>query len=325
MDGLVADISDCESEALRTPDDSPPTGAVEAVTEPHALGIAGGDQGVNDLHGTASSSERTGRDSGLTSVARIYSALQQGKDNYAADRAAAAELENAVPGAAVAAADNRDFVGRAVQYLAGRAGIRQFLDIGPGMPADPGRAVHEIAGPGARVAYADYDPEVVRQIRAAYAGVADILATEGDIRYPSSLTASWDVGSFIDFRQPVAVLLAAVLHFVPDEDHPFQAVRTLIECLAPGSYVVISHVTGDDLSAEAVDRAKEIYNGALVRGTVRSRAAVKRFFTGLEMARPGVADVAAWRPGLLARTPPRKPVLFWAGMGRKPKEARAVA
>jgi trans-aconitate methyltransferase len=262
---------------------------------------------------------RAGQVSGLPRVAGIYDALLGGTGNRAADRDAARQLDEAIPGASRAARDNRAFLSRAVEFLAGRAGVRQFLDIGAGPLT--GMSVHKMAQaacPGAAVAYVDNDPLVVEDAQRRLAGATrSVVAVEGDVRYPGDMLGMREIRDVIDFSRPVAVLLVAVLHFVPDEDRPWSAVRWLSDYLAPGSYVAVSHVTGDEISDEAVRRAGEIYNGALVRGTARSKSQTARFFDGLEMVPPGLVDVAEWRPVCRAEVV-GGPVLFWAGIGCKP-------
>jgi S-adenosyl methyltransferase len=257
--------------------------------------------------------------SGLPSVARIYDALLDGTGNRAADRDAARQLTEVIPGAARAARDNRAFVGRTVKFLAEKQDVGQFVDIGSGPLMARGN-VHEIAlaaDPGARVVYADNDPVVIADSRARVAGARSVIAVEGDLRYPRLLLAMREVCELIDFSRPVAVLLAAVLHFVPDSDHPWRSVKEISACMAPGSYFVISHVTGDEIPEEAVRRASAIYNGALIRGAARGKDEIMRFFDDLDMIPPGLVDVAEWRPGHRARTV-GGPALFWAGIGRKP-------
>jgi hypothetical protein len=251
----------------------------------------------------------------IPNIARIYDALLGGKDNYAADREAARALEAAIPSAGCGARDNRAFLGRAVHYLAADAGISQFFDIGTGLPTRGN--VHEVArkvNPDARVVYADNDENVVTHARALLEKDSGVLAVEGDLRYPRELMGRKEVRGFLDFSQPVAVLLVAVLHFLGDSESPWQAVSAITSRVAPGSYVVISHVTGDDLAPQAVSRARDIYAGALVQGTARRRSEIFRFFAGTELIDPGLVDVAAWRSG---REDAARPVLFWAGIGRK--------
>jgi hypothetical protein len=255
-------------------------------------------------------------DSGIPNVARIYDALLGGKDNYATDREAALALTAAIPGAARAARDNRAFLARAVRYLAGQAGISQFLDIGAGLPTRG--HVHEIAqaaNPGARVAYVDNDPVVIAHAHALLAGTPATAVVDADVRFPRDLMTMTGVRKQIDFDQPAAVLLVAVLHFVPDSDGPRSIVRCITDHLAPGSYLVISHVTGDQTPPEAIDRARDIYGTAYVRGAARTRDDIEGFFDGLDLIPPGVTDAACWRSR--RRATPR-PALFYAGIGRKP-------
>jgi hypothetical protein len=243
-------------------------------------------------------------DQGVPNAARIYDWLIGGKDNYAADRAAARRLVAVVPGAARAARDNRAFLGRAVRYLAGQ-GITQFIDIGSGLSA--GRAVHEIAreaAPGARVAYVDHDPVVVAHARALLADSPLVTAVEADLRYPRRLLTTREIRDVIDLGQPVGVLLVAVLHFVADVDRPHDIVRAITARLAPASYVALSHVTADYLTPEAAKAAEAAYDGASAPGVTRSRDDIERFLDGLEPVPPGVTDVAAWRPGPAPAGPP---------------------
>ncbi|HEY1620767.1 MAG TPA: SAM-dependent methyltransferase [Streptosporangiaceae bacterium] len=250
-------------------------------------------------------------------VARVYDALIGGKDHYAADREAARALETAVPGAAQAARDNRAFLGRAVRFLAARYSVSQFLDIGTGLPTR--EHVHQAARkviPGARVVYADSDPVVVAHARALLAGQPGIAAVTGDVRSPRDLLADPAVREVLDFSRPVAALLIAVLHFVTDDEDPWAAVRCITDHLAPGSFLVISHVTGDEIPARAVEQAERIYAGAQAPGTARSRVEVTRFFDGTQLTGTGVTDVATWHAA--RRATAGKPALFWAGVGRKP-------
>ena len=261
-------------------------------------------------------------DSGLSNVARIYDALLGGKDNYAADREAARRLIEVIPDAQRVARDNRAFLGRAVRYLAGQVGVSQFLDIGTGLPTRGN--VHEAArsaNPDARVVYCDYDPVVVANARALLADVPEVTAIEGDVRYPRHLLTLPAVRDVIDFSEPVAVLLVAVLHFVPDSDSPWSAVRCITDHLAPGSYLVISHVTGDEISGDAVSQASAIYADALVQGAARSKGDIARFFDGVHLIDPGLVDVAAWRSRRRSKDPGR-PVLFYGGVGRKEAACR---
>ncbi|MGI8448565.1 MAG: SAM-dependent methyltransferase, partial [Streptosporangiaceae bacterium] len=217
----------------------------------------------------------------VPNVARIYDFLLGGKDNYASDREAAGRLLDAVPGAALAARDNRRFLGRAVWFLAREAGIRQFLDIGTGLPTRGN--VHEIAHaakPGAHVVYADNDPVVVMHANALLADSLTVAAVHGDLRDPGRLFALPDVRTFIDWDEPVAVLMVAVLHFLEDSEKPWEAVDAFKAQMAPGSYLVLSHVTGDDTPADVIRQAAEVYQNASAPGMARTRAQIARFFDG---------------------------------------------
>jgi hypothetical protein len=254
-------------------------------------------------------------------VARVYDVLLGGKDNFAADREAATKLLDAVPGAAVAARENRAFLGRAVRYLAEDAGIRQFLDIGAGLPS--ARPVHEIvrgAVPMPRVMYADYDPVVVRHAEALLGGSLTTAVVRADLRQPWELFAQPTVRTLINLAEPVAILLVAVLHFIEDREDPWATVNCYKDLMAPGSYLVVSHVTADYLSAEAAAQARAAYDGASAPGVPRTREQVAGFLAGLEMVAPGLVDLSAWRPAHLG--PACGPAVFYAGIGRKTSPGR---
>jgi SAM-dependent methyltransferase len=293
------------------------------ATPPHD---PGGNDGGSSLLTSVPSSENADNQDSLSSampnVARIYDALLGGKDNYEADREAARALAAAVPGVAKAAQENRAFLGRAVRFLAGQHQIGQFLDIGTGLPT--GDHVHQVARrvkPNVQVVYADNDSVVVAHARALLADQPGVTAVTGDVRYPRDLLASPAVREALDFSRPVAVLLVAVLHFVADDEDPWAAVRCIVDHLAPGSFLVISHVTGDEITAESVKQAEKIYAGTHVPGIARSRAEVTRFFDGTELTGTGITDAATWHAA--RRGAGDKPALFWAGIGRKPGTVRS--
>jgi hypothetical protein len=247
-----------------------------------------------------------------------------GKDNYAADRDAAQRLLDAVPGAAQAARDNRRFLRRAVQFLAGQAGIRQFLDIGTGLPTRGN--VHEIAqavSPRARVVYVDNDPVVVTHARALLADSLTVTAVNGDLRDPDNLLGLPDVKTFIDWDEPIAVLMVAVLHFLEDSENPWAVVDAYKARMAPASYLVLSHVTGDDTPADVIRQAAEVYEHASAPGLARSYTQIARFFGGLDMVAPGLVNPSQWRGIGPYRKP--SPALFYAGVARKPVEVREAA
>jgi S-adenosyl methyltransferase len=254
-------------------------------------------------------------------VARIYDALLGGKDNFAGDRQAAARLLEAVPGAAMAARENRAFLGRVVRFLAEEAGIRQFLDIGAGLPT--ARSVHEIVHgcvPPPRVVYVDNDPVVIRHAEALTGGVSGADAVLADLRQPRNLLSYVTWRHLIDLAQPIAVLLVAVLHFIGDDADPWAIVNCLKDQVAPGSYLVISHVSADHISAAAAEQAQAAYVGASAPGVARTREQIARFFAGLDMVRPGLVNVCEWRPDLIGSLP--GPTVFYAGIGRKTSPGR---
>jgi hypothetical protein len=258
----------------------------------------------------------------IANVARVYDALLGGKDNFAADRQAAAKLLEAVPGAAVAARENRAFLGRAVRFLAREAGICQFLDLGTGLPT--AGSVHEVAQTEdprrVRVVYADYDGVVVRHAEALLGGSLTAAVVRADLRQPWELFAQPTVRTMINLAEPVAILLVAVLHFVEDDEDPWTVVNCYKDLMAPGSYLVVSHVTADHLSAEAAAQARAAYDGASAPGVPRTREQVAGFFGGLEMVPPGLVDLPAWRPAHLG--PAVGPAVFYAGVGRKTRPGR---
>ena len=239
----------------------------------------------------------------VPNAARIYDFMLGGKDNYQADRDAAARLLEVLPGSIQACQANRGFLQRAVRYLAA-AGIRQFIDIGSGLPTVGN--VHQIAhdlAPDARVAYVDYDYIVVSHARALLTTSPAVAVIEGDLRKPADILAHPDLNRLIDFRQPVAVLLLAVLHFLTNDEHPLEVVREITAGLAPGSYLAISHVTADHVPASAAATAQGVYTSASAPVIARTRAQVTRLFDGLELIAPGVTDVSAWHPDSPAGRP----------------------
>jgi hypothetical protein len=261
-------------------------------------------------------------DPNVVNVARVYDCLLGGKDNFAADRQAAARLLEAVPGAAVAARQNRAFLGRVVRFLVEEAGICQFLDIGTGLPT--AGSVHEIAQARdprqVRVVYADYDPVVVRHAEAILGGSLSVGVVHADLRQPWDLLAQPTVRTMINLARPVAILLVAVLHFLEDHEDPWAVVNCYKDMMAPGSYLVISHVTADHLSGDAARQAQDVYAGASAPGVARRRDQIAAFFAGLDMVTPGLVTVSAWRPDHIGAPP--GPALFYAGIGRKSAPGR---
>ena len=229
--------------------------------------------------------------------ARVYNVWLGGKDHYAADRDAALRVAERRPQVVAGARANRQFLGRVVRYLAGKQGISQFLDIGTGLPAPDN--THEVAqalDPAARIVYADNDPLVLTHARALLGstpgGACDYL--DADLHDPAALLAG--AARTLDFTRPAAILLLAVLHFLPDADDPAGALATLAAGLAPGSFVAISHLTSDFAPA-AVNSGVAAYNEAVPGGiTARSHAQVSALLGGLSLVPPGVVPASEWRP-----------------------------
>ncbi len=230
--------------------------------------------------------------------ARVYDYLLGGKDNFEADRAAAEEGIRANPASRVPPRENRAFLRRAVHYLAGEAGIRQFLDIGTGIPTAPN--VHQVAqqvAPDARVVYVDNDPIVLAHARALLTGTPQGRTEyiDADLRDVGAILDAPALRATIDLNQPVALLLIAILHFVGDADDPYGIVKRLVDALPSGSYLAISHLTGD-FDAQAWERVAAIYRRTGVTMQVRPKPQIERFFEGLELVEPGVQVITRWRP-----------------------------
>jgi hypothetical protein len=261
-----------------------------------------------------------GVDTGKASIARVYDYILGGTHNVPADREAARALIAVQPDVPGIARANREFLARAVRFLAA-AGIRQFLDIGSGIPTRGN--VHEIAqqaAPGSRVAYVDIDPVAVAHSRSILAGQPGAGVVQADLRQPEAILASADVRRLIDFGRPVGLLLGSVLHFLPDAEEPWRLVGTLRDALAPGSYLVISHATSEGLpDADQAAIAEAYQTRVETEGGLRSRAGVGRFFDGFRLVDPGLVLITEWRPDAPAAGA-AGPVHFWfiAGVGLKP-------
>jgi hypothetical protein len=228
--------------------------------------------------------------------ARVYDYWLGGKDNFAADREAAERVLAATPGLRFRVRANRAFLARAVRYLAGEAGIRQFLDIGTGIPS--ANNTHEVAqsvAPDARVVYVDNDPIVLVHARALLASnpQGSTQYVEGDLRDPRPILAA--AGTTLDFSQPVALMLLGIMHLVQDAEDPYGLVAGLMAKLPSGSYLALSHPAIDINAAQA--EAQRRYNERVsTPQTLRTREQVARFFDGLELVPPGLSYVHAWRP-----------------------------
>ena len=236
-------------------------------------------------------------DPGTPHPARVYACWLGSKDHFPADRTAAQEVAARRPQVVAGARENRAFLARAVRYLAAQRQIRQFLDIGPGLPA-PG-ATHDVAqatAPESKIVYVDNDPLVLAHARALLTstrqGACDYL--DGDLRDPDAILKA--AAQTLDLTQPTAVILAAVLHFLADADDPAGVVATLTAALAPGSFVAISHLTAD-FAPQAVSSAVAAYNALVPAAiTARSHAQVTSLLGRLSLVAPGVVPVSEWRP-----------------------------
>jgi hypothetical protein len=261
---------------------------------------------------------------GVPNPARIYDYLLDGKDNFPADRDVAEQLLAIAPVARDVVEDNRAFLRRAVRFLAGEAGIRQFIDIGSGLPTQGN--VHEIAqavAPDARVVYVDNDAMVVTHSRALLAG-DNTAAIRADLREPDVLLGHAELRELIDFDQPIALLLLAILHFFDDDQDPYGIVARFRDALPAGSYLAISHGTRDipersDLSpaamAEMGAKVERLYQLTTASLVTRTRAQVERFFAGFDLLEPGVVEIQLWRPDGEGS---KLPGGFYGGVGHRP-------
>jgi O-methyltransferase involved in polyketide biosynthesis len=258
-----------------------------------------------------------GIDTSVPHAARVYDYWLGGKDNFAADRRAAEAGYKAFPGVVQAAHANRAFLGRVVRYLAAEMGIRQFLDVGSGLPAASN--THEIAqekAPESRVVYVDIDPVVVLHarvlLRSAPEGKTDFL--QADARDPAAILDQ--AAASLDFDQPVAVLLLGVLHDYPDDAQVAAITRAFAGAIAPGSFLAVSHLAGD-LQPETVLRfALTMGDQGLPPGALRSRDQVAALFAGLDLVDPGVVPVSRWHPDTDLEASALIPV--WGAVARKP-------
>ncbi len=237
-------------------------------------------------------------DTSVAHQARMYDYVLGGKDNYAADRAAVKEGLKAWPEMAFAMRANRAFLGRAVRYLAAEAGMRQFLDVGTGIPTAGN--VHQVAqaiAPESRVVYADYDPVVLAHARALLdsheAGATEYI--DADLRDTGKILVR--AAEVLDFTKPVAVTLVAILHVIPESDDPYAIVAKIMDAVPSGSYLAISHAGADLFDEETNDSFSGVMKRRMQQQYVpRSREQVARFLTGLDLVEPGLVPLETWRP-----------------------------
>lgn len=251
--------------------------------------------------------------------ARVYDWFLGGKDNYPVDEELGLQIVSLEPQTKYCAQHNRWFMQRATRRLAGEGGIRQFLDIGTGIPTEPNlHRIAQSAAPEARVVYVDNDPIVLAHAEALLRGTPE-GATEYlqvDAREPDKILEQAE--GVLDFSRPIAVSVIALLHFISDEDGAYDVVERLVDALAPGSHLVLSQMAGD-FDPERTDKAVEMYKAGGVTLVPRARAEVERFFEGLELLDPGITWLPDWHPELgVDEVRNGTPVPLYAGVARKP-------
>jgi hypothetical protein len=257
-----------------------------------------------------------GVDVTVPNAARMYDYMLGGYHNFAIDREHVQQIEQVFPDARRGARANRAFLCRAVEWLAD-AGIRQFLDIGSGIPTAGN--VHEIAervAPGARVMYVDIDPIAVAHTQVMLSKYPRVGVARADLHRPMEIIDHPDVTDLLDFSEPVAVMLVSVLHFISDDNDPYGIIAQLRDAVVAGSYIAISHVTRPPELAEAWDASARILQRTSTPVYLRSGEEVARLLTGLDVVEPGIVPVADWHPDPNEANEPWPSVLV--AVGRKP-------
>jgi SAM-dependent methyltransferase len=250
----------------------------------------------------------------------VYDYFLGGTNNFAVDREAAAEILRNSPFVRTAARENRAFLGRAVRYLAGEAGIRQFLDIGAGLPATA--SVHSVAqavSPSARVVYADNDPLVLAHAQAVLASAPESHTAyiQADLRDPAAILSHPVTRGMLDFGQPIGLVVVAILHFIQDADDPEQILATLLDALPPGSYLAASHLTTEHDPVATTAGQRVMQQAGIAMRKRDSGEFARLAFRGLELVPPGVVLVSEWRPDVAERPAPAE-VNCYGGVARKP-------
>lgn len=251
--------------------------------------------------------------------ARMYDYILGGKDWFPVDREAGEQVKKIFPHVVTQARANRDYMHRAVRLVAGGFGVRQFLDIGTGIPTSPN--LHQVAqevAPECRVVYADHDPLVLEYADALMQSTPEgrTAYVQADVRRDSILD-SREARETLDLDEPVALSLLALLHFVPDGHDPQGIIRSMLDRLAPGSFLLLSHATADFDDEGHLERVKKVYDESGTPVQLRTKAEIEVFFDGLVMVEPGLMPAHRWRPeGPVTITDAESCV--WAGMARKP-------
>ncbi|MDR7277015.1 SAM-dependent methyltransferase [Catenuloplanes atrovinosus] len=254
--------------------------------------------------------------------ARRYNYLLGGKDNFEVDRAAGREIERLFPGVGISVREGRYFLRRVVEFLAGEAGIDQFLDIGTGLPTE--NNTHEVAqrvNPSCRVVYVDNDPMVMAHSRALLTSSPEgrTYYLEEDLRNPDGILGHPDVRDVLDFERPIALMLFAVVHFIKDDDESRAIIRRLVDALPSGSYVAMLHFSTDTLPPDLAADHRRRTEAGQTDAFSRTRDQIAEFFTGLELIDPGIVVASEWRSdvpeGQRAR---HQDVAGYGVVGRKP-------
>jgi len=255
-------------------------------------------------------------DTAVAQSARVNNYWQGGKDHFAADRAAAEQALAAFPGLPAAIRAGQPWRRRVTRFLVTDGGVRQFLDLGTGLPV--GETIGQMAEAlqeGCRTVYVDHDPMVVAHARALLSQAEPSCGfLEADIRDTGSVLAG--AAQTLDFGQPVAVILSSVLHLIPDTDDPYGMVARFMDSTPPGSYLVIAHPSSDIRPKASAGMAATLNQSVAQKRTYRDRSQVGRFFAGLDLVEPGVMPLPRWRPD--SEDEARAPTMAWAGVGRKP-------
>jgi hypothetical protein len=249
----------------------------------------------------------------------MYDFYLGGRDNYLVDREAATQVLRVVPEVRVIARENRAFLQRAVRFLVAEAGIRQIIDIGTGIPTAGN--VHEAAqriAPDTRVAYVDNDPIVHVHASALLTGSGPTSVVLADLRRPAEILAHPQVRELIDFSQPVALLLLAIVHFVTDDEHPASIVAAFRDALPAGSYLALSHGTSDFHPKDAVREGTRVYDRATAPLVLRSYERIASLFAGFDLVEPGLVQVPVWHPdGKPPRPKDLSKIGIYGGVGRR--------
>jgi len=255
-------------------------------------------------------------DTSVPHIARVYDYWLGGKENFTADRELGERTLQAYPNLVLSARSNRAFLARAVRFLAAETGIRQFLDIGTGIPtANNTHEVAQRAAPDCRIVYVDNDPIVLSHARALLTSSPEGACAylDADLRDPDKILAL--AANTLDFSKPVAVMLIAVLHFVGDDAEASGIVNRLMDACAGGSFVTISHAASDIDTEQLSEMVRRLNESMAEKATLRDRAGVARLFDGLELIEPSVVRTAGWRPD--SELEATSPAALWCGVARK--------